>query len=113
MRERLERLRRLFPRTVAFAFLGLLALTAGGTLTQRGPAVPALLLFGLGGVWWWLKQRRAIEGENRRLRCLESLTLKPGSSLHLVVVEGRRLLIGCAERQISLLGRIDGDGGAP
>jgi flagellar biogenesis protein FliO len=112
MRDRLEKLRWLLHRTAAPAFMGMLALAAG-TLTQTGSAAPGLLLVGLGGTWWWLKQRRIGRSESQRLRCVESLTLKPGSSLHLVVVEGKRLLIGCAERQIRLLGRLDGNGGDP
>jgi flagellar biosynthetic protein FliO len=44
------------------------------------------------------------------LRVIESTTLAPNRAIHLVNVEGRRLLLGVTSAQITTLAAWDGDG---
>ncbi|HHN73648.1 MAG TPA: hypothetical protein ENK10_00305 [Acidobacteria bacterium] len=63
-------------------------------------------------IFGYLARRGGLRGGGRTLRVEQRLTLGRGAQLALVVAEGRRLLVGVSEQQITLvsdLGRDDED----
>jgi flagellar biogenesis protein FliO len=89
------------------ALLGLigLGLSAGRAswLLGLGAALAAL---------WWLRRARVRAGQGAspaRLRILERARLQDGAGLHLVEVEGLRLLVGTGQGGPRLLARLGSD----
>jgi len=76
-------------------------------LTQGAAVAGVLTLLAL--VLFWLR-RRGWAGWNlpvaktRRLRAVERVALGPHHSLHLVVLDGRALLVACSPRGCRLVG---------
>ncbi|NMB73989.1 MAG: flagellar biosynthetic protein FliO [Myxococcales bacterium] len=79
-----------------------------GSAAMSVPAWPALLLLvGLGGVWVWTR-RRTPRSAAVPLHRLASLPMGGRRSLVLVEVMQQRLLVGCSEKGLSLLARLNG-----
>jgi flagellar biogenesis protein FliO len=94
--------------TGLIALLGMVALRPSGEPgegTGFGSEFYLLSVFLLGGVWWFRRQvfkERCPKGESK-MQCLQQIRLEPGRMLHLVDVEGVRLLLGSGEKGLSLL----------
>ena len=76
------------------------------------PGIPwsatGLLAAGVGAaVWLRRKSQRTGQETEGRLRCLEKVRLQPGKVLHLVEVEGVRLLVSSGENGVQLVTRLE------
>ncbi|MBW1809804.1 MAG: flagellar biosynthetic protein FliO [Deltaproteobacteria bacterium] len=87
--------------------LGLSVLRPGGKPNQKS-SFPWTSLAGLGAVGivisWTLRRRsNCSQDETRRLVCVERMKLQPGKVLHLIEVDGSRLLVSSSEKGIQLV----------
>jgi flagellar biogenesis protein FliO len=58
----------------------------------------------------WVSERREVTVRvTREIRPLETVRLTQSSSLHVVSVQGKRLLIGCSGNSVNLICELDGD----
>lgn len=78
------------------------------------PGIPwsatALLVAGAGAaVWLRRRNLRAGQEAEGRLRCLERVRLQPGKVLHLIEVDGVRLLVSCGENGVRLVTRLENE----
>lgn len=76
------------------------------------PSIPwsatALLAAGAGAtVWLRRRSSRAGRETEGRLRCLERVRLQPGKVLHLIEVDGVRLLVSSGENGVRLVTRLE------
>lgn len=96
---------------VASVLLGVFLLRPGNPKAE-GASIPwgttALLVTSAGAVVW-LRRRslRAGQAAEGRLKCLEKVRLQPGKVLHLVEVDGVRLLVSSGENGVQLVTRIE------
>jgi len=88
----MELWRQIVGLAVVFGLLGLLAWLVRRTMRPDGSNGK-----GFAALW------RAAGGGQPVMRQLERMRLTPQHSLHLVVVEGRRLLVGCSPGAMALL----------
>ena len=70
----------------------------------------ALLAAFLGGAWLLLRWQRRTRSGGRQVEVVERAFLARGSSLTLVRVDGRRLLLGVSSEGVRLLRDLDGGG---
>jgi flagellar biogenesis protein FliO len=87
--------------------LGLGFLRPAGQPNQKS-SFPWMSLAGLGAVGivisWMLRRRSSCShDETRRLVCVERMKLQPGKVLHLIEVDGSRLLVSSSEKGIHLV----------
>ena len=64
-----------------------------------------LLAAGCGGALWWMLRRRPGCKTSSCLQRRETLKLGSNRSVHLLEVEGRKLLVGCAGERMQVLAR--------
>ena len=87
--------------------LGLSVLRSVGKSNQKS-SLPWMSLAGLATVGiaisWMLRRRsKSAQDETRRLVCIERMKLQPGKVLHLIEVDGSRLLVSSSEKGIHLV----------
>jgi flagellar biosynthesis protein FliO len=87
--------------------LGLSVLGPGRKPNQKS-TLPWTSLAGLGtlgiAISWVLRRRsRCTQDETRHLVCVERMKLQPGKVLHLIEVDGSRLLVSSSEKGIHLV----------
>ncbi len=76
-------------------------------MTALADAVPALLVVLAIPLVAWGWSRRGRSQPHRRLRITDKAGLAKGSMLAVVEVDGRRLLIGAAERGVTLISELE------
>ena len=67
----------------------------------------ALVIGMLAGVLWWLRRLAPRAGAGRHLRVIESVSLGPGQSLHLLRLADRGLLVASSRDRCELLCELD------
>lgn len=63
----------------------------------------ALVLVTLAGVLWWVRRLAPRAGVGRYIRVVESVTLGPGQTLHLVRVANRSLVVASSRERCDLV----------
>ncbi len=106
-----DRLKILAAAFGAVLLLGFFLLRAqGGAGQQAAFPTAAVLVVGVpAAIAWWLRRRNARDERRSAgsLTNLDSLKLQPGRTLHLIDLEGQRLLVSSSENGIRLVYRID------
>lgn len=78
----------------------------GGVLALKLILVLGVVYLVMAGLRWLQKGRQNIDGSGAAIRILETTSLAPGRSMHLIVVGEKTLLIGSTDQQFTLLAEL-------
>jgi flagellar protein FliO/FliZ len=95
------------------AILAALGLIAAAVVVARRRARPLPSAHAAPGAWWSRLGGLLDAVPSREIERVSSMPLSPRHSLHVVVWNGRRLLIGCTDQSIQLLAETPGSAEAP
>jgi len=104
-------MRHLFEGRRHWVVAGAAVVSIGGLFGLRtgGDGAVLMLLVLVGGsigILWWRGARRKVMRRAGCLRSVERLRLSPHESLHLVEVDGARLLVGSGAGGLRMLARL-------